>query len=1171
MPNNIVSLAFEITANPEQAAAALKALEAQSIASVEHIKGQFAEIAKSQEAAVKPFNTLIFKSKEDTEKLIETLRAAGVQIKSLERETETAAPKLAELMETATLKGTSKADFIQGYEEALRKAQALSQQAANNLEIDKLINTALAEQKVILQGIEDKNAVVLKLEQARIKAQETSAANIAKLAELDQAAKAKAIQQLEEGRIKNEQSSRAALNQYEVNKTINAALEQQAAILAGIQEKNKVVLGLEEARAKAEQTSATNLAKFDLAQAAKIGSVEQKLRVQEFRSELKALEARMGGLGITTSNTVSRMARFTGAMRGLTFPINRVAGRIVEITNSFLRLSPLVGLQIPNATAKAATTTESLSAAFQNAKKQIELYAAGLVSAEDVEKSMVVANEALAASNTTVLASLGPIGIAVAAVGAAYAALGVITAHVASKYIVQINDMSRATGLSLSTMSGLYYAARTAGIPFKDLQTEIAYFTRQLGEGGQETKRFRDTLSALGVTSTDAQTAFSQAVDKLNHYKDSAQASALAANLFSRSTSGQVVVMEKLIHTLGAFGGVQGAVTAARKAGFEVTRQQVIQAQMEQIEIHQLGLEFHAMAIVLGEEFLPKVIHWLALIESSGPILSTFVDALKVLYDPLAVLARLFLTLTDSAAAAATAMIAAGQAATGHFAGAASTAEKSWALAKDAARDFAAAGQHTIDIFKDVARVGKDIDSNPFSQMQAGAKAAEEQARKLAEVMAGLESGANAPKLPGTEHIKVFNDRMADQLARIKQVSAEMAENELPAREKIVHSYDMQRLALDKLLKSYAAQLVAHKLTNAQAVQIQDEYNQAVTLLRAQLSDALKKFDDEDANRWFAAYHKKQAAMEKYWTSQNAHAHELLDELGKIQDKFLGTKPADFSKPFKDMFSDMKGHAKEIEQLQKILGGNKKFTAFPFEQAHIFEGINLSALGQSLAQFNQHLQQAGQIAGITVQPFTRLRFELAQLKQAFDLSGLSLTKVSEAMGQNIAQAIVYGDNVGKAMEKAMKATIASIAGQALVQAIYQTAWGFADLAIGDFADASLHFESAAIFGAVGAAAAAIGAAIPGGGAGASTRGAGSGAGSSRISSGASATGAGATLGNALAPGARGPQVPQGNLTVAIMGNEEAGTWLATTLNKAVTQQGQTLIASHTQRNAPVGQ
>jgi hypothetical protein len=88
-------------------------------------------------------------------------------------------------------------------------------------------------------------------------------------------------------------------------------------------------------------------------------------------------------------------------------------------------------------------------------------------------------------------------------------------------------------------------------------------------------------------------------------------------------------------------------------------------------------------------------------------------------------------------------------------------------------------------------------------------------------------------------------------------------------------------------------------------------------------------------------------------------------------------------------------------------------------------------------------------------------------------------RMSEAMGQGIATAILYGRSVGEALRLALKAAVASLAGEALVRAIYSTALGFYLLAIQDYRGAALAFKSAALFGAVGGVAAGVAAAIPG--------------------------------------------------------------------------------------------
>ncbi len=180
-------------------------------------------------------------------------------------------------------------------------------------------------------------------------------------------------------------------------------------------------------------------------------------------------------------------------------------------------------------------------------------------------------------------------------------------------------------------------------------------------------------------------------------------------------------------------------------------------------------------------------------------------------------------------------------------------------------------------------------------------------------------------------------------------------------------------------------------------------------------------------------------------------------------------------------------------------------------------------------------------------------------------------KFGRALGHNVGQALVYGESIGKAMDRALKATLGSIAGQAMVRGIFETAVGFADLFV-DPPAAAAAFESAALFAAVGGAAAALGRAIPGG-AGHTARTAPrySAGGVSRSRGAVNSEGSGYGEGGSLAP-AQAYQPPSGggNLTVAIMGDEEAGTWLATTLNRAVTQQGVQLVATGSQRGAPVG-
>ncbi|HXX23075.1 MAG TPA: hypothetical protein VEO19_07990 [Terriglobia bacterium] len=185
------------------------------------------------------------------------------------------------------------------------------------------------------------------------------------------------------------------------------------------------------------------------------------------------------------------------------------------------------------------------------------------------------------------------------------------------------------------------------------------------------------------------------------------------------------------------------------------------------------------------------------------------------------------------------------------------------------------------------------------------------------------------------------------------------------------------------------------------------------------------------------------------------------------------------------------------------------------------------------------------------------------------VAGGAFQATSDAMaGAGIAAAI-YGENVGKAMEKAAKAALASIAEQAGVNALNALAQGLWFLAQAIFfgdpdaaAAAATDFEAAAEWGAIAGVAGAAAAAASGGRALSSGR-----EGAGRAAAGAYGGGGGGPQTGAygLAPGAASAlNPPSGNLTVMVVGEAQAGQWLATTLNTAV-QRGVALNATTVQK------
>ncbi len=169
------------------------------------------------------------------------------------------------------------------------------------------------------------------------------------------------------------------------------------------------------------------------------------------------------------------------------------------------------------------------------------------------------------------------------------------------------------------------------------------------------------------------------------------------------------------------------------------------------------------------------------------------------------------------------------------------------------------------------------------------------------------------------------------------------------------------------------------------------------------------------------------------------------------------------------------------------------------------------------------------------------------------------------MAKGIANSLVYSTSIGEAMDKALKATLASITAEALMRAVFNTGLGFYYLAIQAYDQAAQAFEAAAVFTSVAGAAGALGRTIPGG----ATIGArAAGPGARGFGGGAGAQGLGGVTAGAMAPGVVGAG-PSGNGVILINGEADFQEWAIGQLNQG-TSRGLTLNATTAQRVPPSG-
>jgi len=169
-------------------------------------------------------------------------------------------------------------------------------------------------------------------------------------------------------------------------------------------------------------------------------------------------------------------------------------------------------------------------------------------------------------------------------------------------------------------------------------------------------------------------------------------------------------------------------------------------------------------------------------------------------------------------------------------------------------------------------------------------------------------------------------------------------------------------------------------------------------------------------------------------------------------------------------------------------------------------------------------------------------------------SDTMFTGLASGMTRSISNATTYSKSIGDAVDKALKSTLTALTSEAVVRALYNTGLGFYFLAVQAYDQAAQAFEAAAVFGSIAGVAAGIGSAIPGGG---------------RATGGSRASGRAAASGPAGGASA-GSAAPGGSVTVMVVGEAQAATWLTSVINTGVEQYGARLVASHTKRSAPAG-
>lgn len=771
---------------------------------------------------------------------------------------------------------------------------------------------------------------------------------------------------------------------------------------------------------------------------------------------------------------------------------------------------------------------------------------------------------------------------ATAAMGAAVVALSAVFVEATSKYADYVSDVersSRATGIQTEQMSGLKLMADETGVSYDSLVTGLTRFASNIVKAADGSSQQVKAFAQLGISQEQVKAGEKDMMPLLELVADRFQAmgsqvekTALARELFGR---GAAELIKDL--SLGS-AGIKKFEEDARELGLTITTQDVVAVNEYKAALKAARSEQEALDVVMGRNAIGIMstlrIEWAALIKTmrDGGIggLSDFFVAWLTNVDQVGAKVK--------ALAESLSKIGDG---TGH-------GLDDPGGAKKMTENFT----HLRDLLMQVLEREQEITGGDQGKITVEIEKLQEELKKATAEYNKLYDTAEKR---ASENAKVQAAAMRALPQAIAQLEAELraqlAEKELAAQQKAGEALQELILRQGQQDQATKVELLDLDVQRRQAAMEKERTDtvENLALLAEYERAGRKKIADEMIAGIVSGGLEEAAAdlrrQKKEMDEKAAADRELarLDEqLERIDEKHQTAEQRITAQYDADVAKFDAAEEKKTlltatseaqrTQIQQQFAAVRSALLLKEEQdlnrLHNSQGWQ-GVFGAGFAQLLKgNEEKADEWADTTAKDLRMVKFAMAALDQ---MAKDAFQQMAAGMGQGIAHAIVYEQSVGKAMEAALKSTLESLAGQAYTQAIFALATGFMDLAIGNDAAAASAFEAAALFAAVGTAAAFIGRAVPGGssaGAGGAGGGAGSGA-PSQTSQQASAS-RDQQLGAVGAPGgASGPHV-----TVNVWGHVigTSGTAeLCGMLNDAVMNQGATLTATNTTTGKQVQQ
>jgi len=633
----------------------------------------------------------------------------------------------------------------------------------------------------------------------------------------------------------------------------------------------------------------------------------------------------------------------------------------------------------------------------------------------------------------------------------------------AAEYALEIEDGSEKTGIAVEDMSRLKYVAEAVDVSYGSLVSGLSKFAANVDAARDKTSgqaaafaRLKISQAEIEAGSRDLLPLLYRVTDAFRDQLTATERVAVAKALFGR---GGVELIEVLKRGSGA---LREFAAEAERLGLIITEKDVIAAKELKAEMHELKAQTDALTLSFGKMAMPLKTGFLVGLE--GLIAGMKALDKQASLNPFANVATFYEAYFRGAEEAyariqqqvRSGMLDAGKGVEAPGKAAAKTTQEFWGFSQildQLIGQLAETEGEEAKISHEFAHMAGEIDKTAaeFTKLRKSGKLDPETVKRESAAITAAEMAlaqVHAAQLKGLDQKRKaeieaaatdLRQRLAGQQEQTSatQVAAwdeELNKLRLHLQKKGVLTEENERLLAQ--LQADGENRIAREQTEAYRQELVTLQQELAGMLTARQTSAerIRYQYDLDLQRF--------SQVEEEKTLKVAKSEEEREIIRRQYEMNRAAALARYGEDLTALYNS--------QGWQGVFGNH--FAQTIWENEELLRQWSTSA-NQSHLMVQVSLQSLGQM-----------------LRETFD-------RWAKAMGQNIADAIVYRKSIGEAMRAATAAALESLAAQAFVEAIFSTALGFLRLAQWDFVGAASAFTAAAIFGTVGVAAAVAGRAI----------------------------------------------------------------------------------------------